>query len=107
MMHESAQESDEATIEQLIIRRSAVRQILRLRLHGKTRKEIAAIVGKSPHTIDWHLRELVRSCGALSLMRIVLIVAASPRLTALVSGTASSGPPPDSGAFEDEAHERL
>ena len=92
--------SDEAMIEQLVNRRAAVRHILRLRLQGKTRKEIAAHFGKSPHTIDWHLRELVRSCGTLSLMRIAVIIAASPRLTALVSGS----PPPISGGFDDRSH---
>jgi DNA-binding NarL/FixJ family response regulator len=86
---------DEATIENLLRRRTAVRHILQLRLQGKSRKQIAVILGKSPHTIDWHLRELMRSCRALSLARIVVIIAASPRLTALLSSADS--PPPESG----------
>ncbi len=91
-MHDDVSKTSEvAAIEQLLQRRPAVRHILRLRLLGKSRKEIATILGKSPHTIDWHLRELVRSCQTLSLVRIVVIIAGCPRLTTLVSGSA---PPP-------------
>ncbi len=97
-MHDDVSKTSEvAAIEQLLQRRPAVRHILRLRLLGKSRKEIATILGKSPHTIDWHLRELVRSCQTLSLVRIVVIIAGCPRLTTLVSGSAP--PPPDFRGF--------
>jgi DNA-binding NarL/FixJ family response regulator len=95
MLDPASEGENVATIEHLLKRRTAVRHILRLRLQGKSRKEIAAILGKSPHTIDWHLRELIRSCRAIPLARIIVIIAASPRLTALLSSADS--PPPDSG----------
>lgn len=85
MLDDVPKTSEVAAIEQLLQRRPAVRHILRLRLLGKSRKEIATILGKSPHTIDWHLREFVRSCQTLSLVRIVVIIAGCPRLTTLVS----------------------
>jgi DNA-binding NarL/FixJ family response regulator len=46
-----------------LARSSTRRRIVHLLLEGKTRKEIAAIMGRSPHTIDSHIRVLYRAVG--------------------------------------------
>ncbi len=62
---------------------------------GENVATIEHLLKRRTATIDWHLRELIRSCRAIPLARIIVIIAASPRLTALLSSADS--PPPDSG----------
>ena len=55
----------------LMGRRPAVRSIVLLITQGQSRKEIAAQLGSSKHTIDWHLRRLYRDLGVRSMAEIV------------------------------------
>ncbi len=68
---------DESTEEQrlrLLLSRSPTRQrLVSLMLKGMSRKAIAAEMGRSPHTIDAHLKVMYRTLGFGDRARLMLI----------------------------------
>ena len=61
----------------LILLRSASRRaIVHLMLEGCTRKEIAARLSRSQHTVDAHLKTMYRELGVGDRARLMLLAAA-------------------------------
>ena len=67
-----------------------MRSIVLLITQGQSRKEIAAQLGSSKHTIDWHLRRLYRDLGVRSMAEIV-------RLETLTTLALQDAPPLNRG----------
>jgi DNA-binding CsgD family transcriptional regulator len=54
----------------LMERRPAAREIVRLLVEGRTRKEVAFHLDLSRHTVDWHLRRLYRDLEIVSVVQL-------------------------------------
>ena len=65
-----------------LLARSPVRQtIVALLVAGRARKEIARDLGRSPHTIDAHLKAIYRHVGVGDRGRLMLLASQPPDLT--------------------------
>lgn len=65
---------EEVAIERLcglLIRREACRRVLSLLARGCRRKEVAAALGISAHTVDWHLKSTFALTGVTSTVEFV------------------------------------
>lgn len=90
-------ERSEATLLRLalLLRRSPMqRDIVRLLVAGRSRKQIAAILDRSPHTIDGHLKDLYRFVGVGDRARLMLLAS---RLQATREPAPRDPSPPDFG----------
>jgi DNA-binding CsgD family transcriptional regulator len=72
-----------------LMARSPVRQrLVALLLSGESRKEIARILQRSPHTIDAHLKAIYRHVGIGDRGRLMLLASRLPE---------AKNPPPPPG----------
>jgi DNA-binding CsgD family transcriptional regulator len=93
----STMPSDDELVERLcdlLARRPGCRVLVTLLAEGLSRKQIAAQMGLSAHTVDWHVKRLYRDLGvsgAVVLARLVILRAPDPSRTEKVT------PPPGFG----------
>lgn len=81
-----------------VLSRSPVRrEIVALLIEGRTRKQIAALMQRSPHTIDAHLKSIYRYIGCGDRGRLMLF---AQRLLNQPPPP-SLPPPPENGYFSD------
>ncbi len=78
-----------ARLAQLLARSPARQRIVALLVEGRSRKEIARDLGRSPHTIDAHLKAIYRHVGVGDRGRLLLLASQLPDLT--------PPPPPENG----------
>jgi DNA-binding CsgD family transcriptional regulator len=76
-------------LAQLCARSGIKRQIVQHLLDGRQRKQIAALLDRSTHTIDGHLKELYRALGVSDRAQLILLAS---RLQSF-----DAAPPPASG----------
>jgi transposase-like protein len=81
-------------LESLLRRRPALACIVRLVVLGHSRKQIAATLKKSIHTVNWHLAALYREVPGLTAPRLVRIVTQSGPLQALLEELATGAATP-------------
>lgn len=60
-----------ATLDELT---AAERRVAHLAAAGLTNREMAASLGLSPHTVDYHLRQIFRKLGISSRVRLTRLV---------------------------------
>jgi hypothetical protein len=82
-------------LEALLRRRPELARIVRLVTLGHSRKRIAAILGKSIHTVNWHLNSLYSDVPGLTALRLVGLVARERVLQAALDDGLEPSPPPD------------
>jgi DNA-binding CsgD family transcriptional regulator len=71
------------------------RDVLRCLVRGMADKEISAHLQLSPHTVDYHLRQLRKRFGARN--RVQLLLASRPALGAAEAAGPGGGPPVPAG----------
>ncbi len=70
---------------ELLNRRPGCRQLVGLLCAGFSRKQIAAKLGLSKHTVDWHLRRLYRDAGVSGAVALAFHLA--PRASGRLAGS--------------------
>ncbi len=65
--------SIESRLRTVLSRSSIRRELVAFLVEGRTRKQIAALMKRSPHTIDAHLKSIYRGIGCGDRGRLMLV----------------------------------